>query len=637
MQWRPGVLVAAVAVTALQLLALTAPTQAADAPAHSVTIEGAGVSTWPSYDAGTDRYAVHTDDTTDGTLTVTAGTTDTDGTITVNGIPATNGQPLTLTDLVPGDEVAVAIADSAGTSHQSWIYLPTGFPTITSAGTGSPGHVLVGLSSFLSAHSFEAVLDNHGVPTHVREAPEPNDFTPQRYGPAYTVFEPVKDGPDDTPSEYGYRVRELDASFHETGTRRLAPVPELGITAHDTDFHDVQYLPDGRVVLVGYHRSTYDDGKQWLDAVIQIQDAAGHATFTWTSKGHADPSEGYVLGGKGQDYAHINSVQVLAGGDLLASFRNLGQVMRIATGAHDGFAPGDVIWKMGGQDGDFTFLDDPYAGFCAQHDARILPNGHLLLFDNGSRKDTSGPVAPQTANMCPDPANPTGARIARPQTRVVEYALDEAAHTATRVWSFEKPGRYAAFAGNAQRLWDGTTVVGWSASQDSTGDTPPFVSEVTTDGNESWSLTAPGWFSYRAFRAPPSVIGDPVWRPDLKIRKAGGTWQNGHVQVRLVHPGDEATFHVRLRNRSSTFAYAVQAGSDSKAFRVRYFHGGHDITHELTKRDVVTPELDQGQTWTIRVVVHRTKAVSRGKHIAFQVYASGGMAADAVTALAVTR
>ncbi|GAB3765376.1 hypothetical protein FB382_002125 [Nocardioides ginsengisegetis] len=701
MQWRPGVLVAAVAVTALELLALTAPTQAADAPAHSVTIEGAGVSTWPSYDAGIDRYAVHTDDTTDGALTVTAGTTDLDGTVTVNGIPATNGQPLTLTDLVPGDEVAVAIADSAGTSHQSWIYLPPGFPTITSAGTGSAGHVLVGLSSFLSTHSFQTVLDDNGVPTYVREAPEPNDFTAHAHGPAYTVFEPVKDSPEDT--EYGYRVLELDDQLQTTGTRRLDPVPSMGILADDTDFHDVEYLPDGRVILVGYHREYYEPGHvPWLDAVIQVQDAAGAALFTWTTKSHTDPSEGYVWGGKGQDYAHINSVEMEPNGDLLASFRNLGQVMRIATTAHDGFAPGDVIWRMGGKRNDFTFLDDPYAGFCAQHDARILPDGHLTLFDNGSRKDTTGPVAPQTADMCPDPANP-GARKARPQTRVVEYALDEVNHTARLVRSFVPTGRYAPFAGNAQRLDDGTTLVGWSASQDSTGATPPFVSEVPQAGPESWSLTAPGWFSYRAFRAPAPdkqapeitingvedgqhyvgqdlmisytctdrggstlqscegsvpngatigsgstrsvtvtatdgagntttktvswtccVVSDPAWTPDLKIRKPGGAWTDRGVKLRLHDAGDEAVLKVRLKNRSSTYAYPVAAGAGNDAFTVRYFHGGHDITRRLVRGDVTTPELDQGEIWNLRLVVHRTRAAAKGDKIIAVVYAEGG-------------
>ncbi|MGZ4448810.1 MAG: aryl-sulfate sulfotransferase [Nocardioides sp.] len=510
-----GVLALAVATAGLPLVLGTAAHADPAPPTHTVTVTGTHVTTWPAYSDTVERYAVSTATDTGGSLTLTATTSDQAGTVTVDGRPVPNGHPTTLTGLASGDEVAVAITDAAGTTHQSWTYLPPGFPTITSAGTGEPGHVLVGLSSFFSSQSFQAVLDDHGVPTYVREAAEPNDFTAQPHGPAYTVFEPVKDGPGDTPTEYGYRVRELDVAFHETGTRRLAEVPDLGITAHDTDFHDVAYTDDGHVVLVGYHRSYYPDGtatgRPWLDAVIQVTDLAGNPTFTWTTRGHTDPSEGYVLGGKGQDYAHINSVQVLANGDLLASFRNLGQLMRIATTAHDGFQPGDVEWRMGGQRNDFTFDDPGFGGFCAQHDARILPNGHLLLFDNGSRYDGGNALGGQTADMCPDPNNPNAPRVARPQTRVVEYALDEQARTATRVWSYVPQGRYAAFAGDAQRLDDGTTLVGWANAQYADPSiTSPIVSEVSPAGAETWSLTAPGWFSYRAFRAEAPDAQDPT-------------------------------------------------------------------------------------------------------------------------------
>lgn len=344
------------------------------------------------------------------------------------------------------------------------------------------------------------MIDAHGVPLHVREAEEPNDFAPHATGPDYTVFEPVKESPDDT--EYGYRVREYDAQYRLAGLQRLRPVAGLGVTPDDTDFHDVQYLPDGRMVLVGYHRDVRADGTPWLDAILQVVDARGRPAFTWSSKGHVDPAVGYVYGAKGEDYVHLNSVEMQPDGDLVASFRNTGQILRIATVAHDGFAPGDVVWRLGGERSEFSFIGDPYGGFCAQHDARILTNGHLLVFDNGSRRDESGPGFPQTADMCPDPTDPTGPRTARPQSRIVEYALDTEAMTATQVWSHVPEGRYTEFAGNAQRLDDGSTLASWSRTEAEDGSVAPFVSRVSAAGEEVWSLQAEGWFSYRAFSHP---------------------------------------------------------------------------------------------------------------------------------------
>jgi hypothetical protein len=305
-----------------------------------------------------------------------------------------------------------------------------------------------------------------------------------------------------TNEDAGYRIDELGPRFQVVDRHTLAPDRSRGIRRDDTDFHDVQMLPDGRLILVGYQRFERRSGRTWLDAVIQVLGRDGKARFTWTSKGHVRPREAYVLGSRGQDYAHLNSVQMQPNGDIVASFRNTGQVLRIATRSHHGHRPGDVVWRLGGERNQFEFVGDPYAGFCAQHDARILPNGHLLLFDNGARKVDDGPLHPQTADMCPDPADPDGDRVARPQSRVVEYDLDARARTATLVWSHQVPGRYAAFAGSAQRLAGGSTLVGWWNSQDLTSPetAAAFVSEVDPAGLTTWSLTAQGWFSYRAHK-----------------------------------------------------------------------------------------------------------------------------------------
>jgi hypothetical protein len=136
-----------------------------------------------------------------------------------------------------------------------------------------------------------------------------------------------------------------------------------------------------------------------------------------------------------------------------------------------------------------------------------------MLFDNGSRAEPTGPIGPQSADMCPDPQAPGGARIARPQTRVTEYDLDQQALTATLVWQFVPTDRYVAFAGSQQRLADGDTFIGWSQANDANGQpvTQPVASLVTATPEEVWALFAGGWFSYRAVVGPaPDAVSPAV-------------------------------------------------------------------------------------------------------------------------------
>ena len=480
------------------------PAAGAAPPVHAVSLAAASgtLTTWPAYDAATPRFAVDPSSATNTSLVVTASTSDTRGTVYVDGHPTPNGQPTTVSGLTPGDEVSVIIQDAGGRSAQSWIYLPSTFPQLSTSGALGEGtdHVFLTMGNFLTTTPYEMVVDGNAVPSWFEQG-NGSDLKPVDLGTTrYAMARSATGG--------GWRIDELDSTFHTLASHQLQGV------ASSTDFHDSQLLPGGGALLLGYHPSLHTDGKTYTDAVIQIVDANGNATFSWDSKDHVDPSEAFVDGGFG-DYAHVNALQSLPNGDILASFRNLGQVMRIAATAHDGFQPGDVEWRLGGKLNDFTYVDDPDGGNCAQHMARMLPNGHLMVFDNGSRDDQSGAIGKQSANMCPDPANPGGTRIARPQTRITEYALDvsnPADLTATLVWSFVPTNRYVAFAGSQQRLADGTTFVGWSQALPADGSPTqePVASLVSVDGqSEPWKLFSNNWFSYRAGIGPSPDAVDP--------------------------------------------------------------------------------------------------------------------------------
>lgn len=474
---------------------LVAPSEAA-APAllpqavRVVAVTGPGVSTYPAYDESVSRFAVRHGVASTGTVTVTATTSDPDGAVWLDGRPVANGEPTEVSGLTTGDEIAITIEDVDGRLQQSFVYLPTDFPqldvTVDEPGQAL-GFVALGLTSFIST-GYEVVVDRNGVPVHVRDEIgqdfKVSDIDPTHYTSARRVGN-------------GWRIAELDEQLAEVRSFRLDGVPT------STDFHDAELLPGGGALLMGYDYADRD-AVTYVDAVIQVVDADGHATFTWNSKDHVDPAEAYVDGGI-HDYAHINSLQMLDNGDILASFRNTSQVMRIATAARPGVAEGDVVWRLGGELNDFTFVDDPDHGPCAQHMARMSADGRLTIFDNGSQPmaGTSG-LALQMGNMCADPADPGGAPIERPITRVTEYTLDEDAMTATLVEDYRAPGRFSPFAGSHQTLTNGNRLIGWSLADDEEPPTTqqPMITEVNGAGNEIWAIQAENWFTYRAALLP---------------------------------------------------------------------------------------------------------------------------------------
>jgi hypothetical protein len=133
----------------------------------------------------------------------------------------------------------------------------------------------------------------------------------------------------------------------------------------------------------------------------------------------------------GRDFDHPNSLAFDRDGNYIVSFRNTAQVMKIDA------VTGRVIWRLGGSRNEFTITDDPLGGFSAQHYARILSNGNLLLYDNGTSHE-------------------------RPETRAAEYALDLAGLTATMVWEFRHvPSIYTDAVGSVQRLRNGNTFIGY--------------------------------------------------------------------------------------------------------------------------------------------------------------------------------
>ncbi len=453
-------------------------------PAHAVVVSGAGVASYPAFDPAITRYGVTTTAATDGTVTISATTDDPAGVVYVDGRPETDGEA-TVTGLVEGDEIAVWIDDAAGRARFSYVYLPAGFPTleqvVADPGATAPGAVLLGLSnSWLRGYPgqdpgvpdyVETAVDRHGVPLHVESLlalPRSLDLKRQPNG-HYTSARTTT-----TPGRTGEAVVELDEQFREVARHET-----VGLV--NTDGHDSLLLPDGTVWLMAYEWN--GDGTA-LDSVIQRIDPDGSVGFEWNSEPFADETVVH-----GPDYAHLNSFELMADGSLLASLRNLSAVFKIDTSTPGG----SVVWKLGGRDSDFaiTGLDgEPDGGPCAQHSAHELPDGDIVLFDNGS--------SDVFERLCLRADDPHGPAVQRPQSRVITLDLDAVAGTAEIIAEHAPEGRFALFAGSTQPLPAEHLLIGWASSTDA------IATELDDAGEPVWELRDAAadprqrYFSYRA-------------------------------------------------------------------------------------------------------------------------------------------
>lgn len=485
----PATLVPTTAESATSSSAST-PAPAA-APAHTLTISGPGVTTYPDFSPDIERYGITTTDASTGTVQVNATTSDPGGKVYIDGRLAPNGKR-TVTGLEPNDEVSVIFEDSAGRATHSAIYLPAGLHGLKRTGNGPAPteHTLLTLGLWgAGTPFFEIAVDDNGVPATVHtETTSAMDFKRQPNGQLS-----VSRASATSDDKEGSAVVALDEDLSEISRHET-----VGLV--NTDPHDSILLPDGSHYFVSYE----PDAQTGLtDAVIQHVGSDGEVLFQWNSRDHVDPATETVIGEGNPDYAHINSIQVMDDGDILASFRHFSAVFKIARTAHDGFEQGDVVWRLGGRFSDFTFPDDEYGGPCAQHTAAQIANGHVVLYDNGSW-DFNG-----AHPLCIDPEDRTGDTVARNFTRITEYALDENSGEAHLVWEFDHERRFAIFAGSAERLDNGNTLVGWASARDA------VVTEVTPDKKIAWELSDPNpsdqrQFTYRAARTTIEDVTDPA-------------------------------------------------------------------------------------------------------------------------------
>lgn len=318
-----------------------------------------------------------------------------------------------------------------------------------------------------------AILNNDATPVYYKQfEKQVNDFKVQPNGLlSYALFRKLHGYTGGGQSDWIV----MDNSFAEVDTFTMQ-------NGYIADSHEFILQPNGHSLMVGYDLQNVDMSEYggYPDAliagsIIQELDQDKNVIFQWRSWDHIELSESdfkNYLSPK-FDPIHVNSLLIDSDGHLLITSNRLTQVTKINR------QTGEIIWRLGGVKNEFEFIGDSADFRQGIHTIQRLENGNILLYDNESRGGTEG-------------------------GRAVEYELDTVNMTATLVWQFFPQGddtKHATFMGNAQRLENGNTLIGWGSS---TLTDSIVLTEVNNQGDIVYRLKFPfqDRRSYRSYRFP---------------------------------------------------------------------------------------------------------------------------------------
>ncbi len=238
----------------------------------------------------------------------------------------------------------------------------------------------------------------------------------------------------------------------------------LASPGYEVDEHELRVLENGHYLLIALQARKVDmsqyfeDGR--TDATINFTnleefDADGNLLLHFDTQEKLNLAEATTIeenirnGGR---FPHMNAIDVDTDGNLIISCRHTSSLYKINR------QTGEVIWKLGGINSDFTFVNDPLNGPSGQHYGRVTGENRYIMFDNGNQHDP---------------------RV----SRAVEYEIDTTAMTATMIWEYRHPdGGFSHYMGNAQRLANGNTLINWAVGNQ------PKATEVTPDGIKVYEM-----------------------------------------------------------------------------------------------------------------------------------------------------
>jgi hypothetical protein len=410
--------------------------------------------------------------------------------------PFRSGEHDLFIPLRTGREFTVTVQQTGSQEfHRYYVRcLPSNFPVYTSTKTGPVAPQFFTADDAFSAikQRYVMIFDRNGVPIwwyHLFSVQGP------RVLPDGRILWFVGAG-----DRSRFEIRRLDGTVvRKLGTAAGMPV----------DSHDLQLLPGGGYLIGGHSQQSNVDLSRYggpqnadvLNAELQEVGPRGQLVWDWKSQDHTSRNEvgrwwPFILPRptqNGYDVPHWNSIEP-HGNSVIASFRQLDAVYKINK------ATGNIAWKLGGTKTprSLDVTGDPYSyPFGGQHDARLLPDGTLSVFDNRTYL-TSG------------------------QPRVVQYSINQNAGTATFLRSITDPDVPLSYCcGSARQLPNQDWLVDWGrVSKDARSG--GSIGGYSPDGQRTFLLSFQSTFSYRAQPVPPGAVSVNKLRKGMDAMCASG-------------------------------------------------------------------------------------------------------------------
>lgn len=329
--------------------------------------------------------------------------------------------------------------------------LPDLNPTIVDDAAGD-GFMAVGM---VSTHSYAGIFDHDGNYVWWFANPDGTNITTRVArsvdGRSVLLTSSPNAGTGDDGFYAIYRVSYDGTSVETIDTPAL--------------HHDFVELPDGTIAWLSYDVRTVDGDAVHGDTLMETS-PDGVTRTVWDCWDWYDYADVPVNETAGTEFLHANTLHYDAASDQYwLGMRNISQIVKIDR------STGTLLEKIGGPDSTYTLTTGtPTSG---QHSFSILPDGFVVL-DNREDNDED--------------------------TRVVQFALDDTAHTMAETWSYTSPDHYHEFGlGDAIRLDNGNTRIVWSSSGE--------LNEVTPAGDLLWkmNLDAGTGFGYGQYSVDPQV------------------------------------------------------------------------------------------------------------------------------------
>jgi hypothetical protein len=359
--------------------------------------------------------------------------------------------------------------------------LPDNFPnyTFTSQGPVSPRFFAVDQFSTSFGRGFAIVFDNHGVPLWWENVAAGDT----RVLPNGTILWAVLSGSKNT-----WEIHALDGTLLRTMT---------GV-GHGANPHDLQILPNGDALLGSYvHNANIDTSAYGgsthatvVNTELQRVTPGGQLAWNWKSEDHFSLAETgrhwpWAVN-NGYDIEHWNSIEP-NGSTVIASFRNLDAVYKINK------ATGKIVWKLGGTKTNKSLVpkQDPHTyTLGSQHDARLLPDGTLTVFDN--RSNLGSDSVPEA----------------------VRFRIDQQRGWATLLNRITDPDVPTSnCCGSARRLGNGDWLIAWGQQNPIGGYKP--------DGTRTFLLSFNSNYSYRAEPVPSGAVTAANFRQGMDAMSGG--------------------------------------------------------------------------------------------------------------------